>query len=223
MRVLVIPDTHCPAMLPKFPAFLSKVEKKYKCNKVVHVGDVVDNAAISYHEKHPGLSSAPEEYKKARKQLQELSRRFPKVELLLGNHDSLTHRQAITIGLLPEWLRDFENIWGLPKGWKVHPRFSELEIDGILYMHGDHGRSGQFGALKTAQVKFQSVVMGHLHSEFGVWFFANGNTRIFGLNAGCGIDHRVLAFEYGIKFVRKPIIGCAVIIDGHPIPVPMAL
>lgn len=222
-RVLVIPDTHCPCMLPKFPAFLSKVQKQYKTNRVVHVGDLVDNAAISYHEKNPGLSSAPEEYRKARKQLQELTKRFPRVDLLLGNHDALTQRQAVTIGLLPEWLRDFSNIWALPNGWKVHPRFFELEIDGVLYMHGDHGKGGQFGAVKTATTKFQSVVMGHLHSECGVWYFANGNSRIFGCNAGCGIDHKALAFEYGVKFTRKPIVGCAVVIDGHPITIPMEL
>ena len=222
-RVLVIPDTHCPGMLVKFPAFLSSVEKKWKCNKIVHLGDVVDNSAISYHEKHPGLSSASEEYVKARKQLKELVKRFPRLDLLLGNHDALTERQAVTIGLMPEWLRDFNDIWGLPKTWKVHPRFTELEIDGTIYMHGDHGKGGQFGAVKTAMSKFQSVVSGHLHSEFGVWWYANGNAKVFGCNAGCGIDHKQLAFAYGVKFTKKPVVGCAVILDGHPICIPMDL
>lgn len=222
-RVLVIGDTHCPGMLAKYPAFLSKVEKKYKCNRVVHVGDAVDNGALSYHEKHPGLSSAPEEYKKAKKQVQELVKRFPKVDLLIGNHDDLGARQAKTIGLLPEWLRDFNDLWGLPRTWKVHPRFSEIEIDGAIYMHGDHGKGGQYGAVKTAISKFQSVVMGHLHADFGVFYYANGNAKVWGMAAGCGVDHKALAFEYGIKFTRKPIVGCGVVLDGHPITIPMDL
>jgi hypothetical protein len=187
------------------------------------LGDLVDNAAISYHEKHPGLPSAADEYKKAKKQISELTARFPKVTMLIGNHDDLDKRQAKTIGLLPEWLKDFNDIWGLPKGWVVHPRFSEIEIDGILYMHGDAGKVGQFGAVKTAMSKFQSCVTGHLHSEAGVWYYANGNARIFGGNAGCGADHKALAFEYGRKFTKKPIVGCMVVLDGFPLFIPMEL
>lgn len=222
-RILVIPDTHCPAMLSKYPAFLSRVEKKYQCNRVVHLGDLIDNAAISYHEKHPGLSSAPEEYKKAKKQVNELVKRFPKADMILGNHDSLTSRQAVSVGLLPEWLRDFNDIWALPKTWKVHDRFEEIEIDGVLYMHGDSGKGGQFGAVKTAMAKFSNVCMGHLHADFGVFYYANGITRVFGMAAGCGVDHKVLSQQYGRKFIRKPIVGCAVILDGHPIVIPMDL
>lgn len=222
-RVLAIGDTHCPAMHARYTSFLARVRDKYKCNRVVHIGDIVDNASISYHEKHSGLPSASEEYARACKQVSRLCKEFPKCDLLLGNHDALTERQAVTIGLLPNWIKDFKDTWLLPKGWIVHPRFSEIEIDGVLYMHGDSGRGGQFGAMKTAQSKFQSVVMGHLHSEFGCWWYANGNARVFGLNTGCGVDHRVLAMEYGRKFTKKPILGCAVILDGHPICVPMEL
>jgi hypothetical protein len=220
-RVLAVSCTHAPCMLPKFPAFLSKVWDKYQCNRFVHLGDLVDNAAISYHEKHSALSSAPEEYKKAKKQVQEITKRFPKADFLIGNHDALGERQAVTIGLLPEWLRDFNDIWGLPKAWKVHTRYTELEVDGTIYIHGDSGKGGQFGAVKTAMSKFQNLVGGHLHGEAGCWYYANGNARIFGMNVGCGVDHKALAQEYGRKFVKKPIIGCGVVLDGFPIFIPM--
>ena len=52
-RVLVIGDTHCPGMHSKYPSFLQRMYKRHKCNRVVHIGDAVDNAAISYHEKNP--------------------------------------------------------------------------------------------------------------------------------------------------------------------------
>ena len=222
-RVLIIGDTHAAGMLKKYPAFCSKVEKQYKCNKIVHIGDAVDNSAISFHDKHPGLSSPAEEFDKARKQLHELYRRFPNLELLIGNHDALTERQATAAGLLPEWLRSFNDLWDVPK-WKVHPRFSYLEIDGVRYEHGDAGKGGQFGALKTAQARFQSIVMGHLHSQAGAWWHANGNARVFGLAVGCGVDWKLLQFEYGVKFTAKPVIGCGVVLDGKlPIFVPMDL
>jgi predicted phosphodiesterase len=222
-RVLVIGDTHCAGMLQKYPAFLSKVHKQYKCNRVVHIGDAVDNSAISFHDKHPGLSSPAEEYKKARKQLNELYVRFPKMDLLIGNHDCLTERQATAAGLLPEWVRDFGDLWGVPK-WNVHPRFSHIEIDGVRYEHGDAGKGGQFGAVKTSQARFQSVVSGHLHSQAGVWWTCNGNARIFGMNVGCGVDWKLLQFEYGVKFTAKPVIGCGVVLDGRlPMFIPMDL
>lgn len=222
-RVLVIGDTHCAGMLKKYPAFLSNVYKEYRCNRVVHIGDAVDNSSISFHDKHPGMCSPAEEYKKAKAQLHELYSRFPKLDLITGNHDALSERQATAAGLLPDWIRDFRDLWDVPK-WKVHPRFGYVEIDGCRYEHGDAGKGGQFGALKTAQARFQSIIMGHLHGQAGVWWHANGNARVFGLAVGCGIDWKLLQFEYGIKFTSKPVIGCGVVLDGKlPIFVPMDL
>ena len=222
-RVLVIGDCHAPGMEPRYPKFLERISLKHKCNRVVHIGDLVDNSAISYHEKHPGLSSPAEEYKAAKKQIQQLYKRFPRCDLLSGNHDALTERQATTAGLLPEWIRDFRDLWAVP-GWTVHPRFTQLVIDGVIYEHGDAGKGGQFGSVKTSRARFQSVVSGHLHSEAGLWFTCNGNARIFGMNVGCGVDWKLLQFEYGRKFTAKPILGCGVVIDGtYPIFEPMIL
>ena len=221
-RVLVIGDCHMPGMLKTYPAFLSKMHKRYRCNRIVHIGDAFDNSAISYHEKHPGLSSPAEEYKKAKKQAQELYRRFPKLDLITGNHDALNQRQATSAGLLPEWIRDLNDLWDVP-GWKVTDRFGFIEIDGIRYEHGDAGVCSQFGAFKTAKARFQSTVAGHLHAEFGIWYYCNGNARVFGMNVGCGVDSHLLQFAYGKKFTRKPIVGCGVVLDGHPICIPMDL
>lgn len=222
-RVLVIGDTHCPGMLKRYPAFLSKIEKKYRCNRIVHIGDMVDNSAISFHDKHPGCSSASEEYKKAKKQVAELYKRFPKTSLLIGNHDALTERQATSAGLLPEWLKDFSQLWFVPT-WEITPRFGYLEIDGVRYEHGDAGKGGQFSSVKTSRVRFQSTVMGHYHADAGAWWTANGQTKIFGLNPGVGMDHKLLQFEYGMKFTSKPMVGCGVVLDGRlPIFEPMDL
>ncbi len=61
-RVLVIGDTHCPAMLPEYISFLRDTYKQWQCDKVLHIGDVVDWGAISYHEKNPACPSAGDEY-----------------------------------------------------------------------------------------------------------------------------------------------------------------
>lgn len=211
--VLIIPDTHCPAMRRGFVSFLQRIADRYSPDRIVHIGDLVDWASISYHEKHPGLSDARSEYRKALRQVARLYEAFPQADWLIGNHDSLTERQAKTAGILPELLRSYTDVWQVPN-WTTHDRQAVLEIDGVLYSHGETGKGGQNAALKQAKDNFKSTVIGHFHSQAGVQFWANPDYRVFGLSVGCGVDAASLAMEYGRKFAAKPILGCGVVIDG---------
>jgi len=208
--VLVIGDTHMPCMHPGYIRFLKSIEKKHGCKRVVHIGDLVDWAAISYHEKDVSLPSPAEEYKAAKKQVKKLHAAFPQVDILTGNHDALPARKAKTIGIPEEALKDFESLWELD-GWTVHSRFSDLEIDGVIYRHGDKGKGGQYAAHKNAQAEFQSVVQGHLHAQAGVWYHANHKDCVFGMQVGCGVDHGHPAMSYGKVYSAKPIVGCGVV------------
>lgn len=222
-RVLVVGDPHCPGMRKDYVPFLKSIHKKHKCNRVVLIGDVVDNGAISYHERHPGMSAPQEEYKATLRQVATLYKAFPKADWMLGNHDVLTERQMVTAGLLPEWLRDYRDLWEVP-GWKVHPRYAQLNIDGVLYQHGDAGKGGMYSAVKNAKEYFASVVQGHYHSQGGVWWHVNPQHRVFGMQVGCGMDHNILRFEYGRKMAAKPVLGCGVVLEGrHAIFEPMIL
>ena len=211
---LIIGDTHAPAMLEEYPAFLKSVYDKYKCKQVVHIGDLVDNHCISYHEKAPETCSSSE-IDQAIEQIRLLTRIFPKVSLLMGNHDCLVQRQATTAGLPQRMLRDFKDLFDLPRGWQVLPRYHKLVCSGVVYMHGDQGKGGQFAALKNAQAEFCSVVQGHHHSQSGVWYHANENNIVFGMQVGCGIDRKHMQMEYGTKFSAKPVISCGVVIDSQ--------
>ena len=211
-RVLVIGDTHCPGMRVGYVDFLKRIADIHGINRVVHIGDLVDWASISYHEKSPSLHNASREFALAYKQVGQLAKEFAKADLLIGNHDDLTLRQATTVGLPPEVLRNYNDLWGVK--WKVHPRFAKIEIDGVLYSHGDGGRGGQDAALAQAKDQFKSTVIGHYHSQAGTRWWANREFRIFGMSAGCGIDANRLQFDYGRKITAKPVLGCGVVIDG---------
>ena len=50
-NVLVIGDTHIPFEHPGYLDFCKAVEKEFSCNKVVHVGDLIDNHSINFHDK----------------------------------------------------------------------------------------------------------------------------------------------------------------------------
>ncbi len=221
-RVLIIGDTHCPGMRRGYVDFLKRIADRHAVNRIVHIGDLVDWAAISYHEKSPQLLNASAEAKAARRQVQQLAKAFPDVDWLIGNHDALPHRQAESAGLPPELLRSASDFWEID--WVVHPQFTKLEIDGTLLSHGDQDGGGKFAALNQAAANFQSVAIGHFHAQAGVSFMANRNFRVFGMAVSCGIDAPLLQFRYGWKFKQKPILGCGVLIDGkRPIYEPWLL
>ena len=213
-RVLVIGDTHAPCMREDYVPFLKKIHKKYNCNKVVHIGDLVDWHSISYHPSAPSLKDSEKEFAAAKKQVRKLYKAFPKVTWCIGNHDSLTERKASDLELPLSVLKDYQDLWEVP-GWKVVPRFDKHIIEDVIYQHGDRGKSGQVsGAYLNAKEEHMSVVQGHLHAQFGVLYHANTQTRIFGMQVGCGVDHEKAAMNYGKKYNRKPLLGCGVVLDG---------
>jgi predicted phosphodiesterase len=212
-NVLIIGDTHAPCMLESYPKFLKEVKRKYKCTEVVHIGDLVDWSSISYHEIPSSLKNAEEEYEEAYKQVQMLYKAFPNCYWIIGNHDSLTQRQATTAGIPESALKSYQDMWGVPK-WEVIPRYGNVIIDDVLYQHGDRGKGGLMSALKNAKDEYRSVVQGHLHAQAGVWYTANQKERNFGMQVGCGCDHHKEAQAYGKKYNQKPIIGCGVVQDG---------
>jgi hypothetical protein len=162
-----------------------------------------------------GVELSAEELDAAKEQITELVNMFPNVSLLIGNHDALVERQATTAGISAAFLKPFKEQFELPRGWTVYPRYHKLVVDGVIYQHGDQGKSGQFAALKNAQSEFCSVVQGHHHSQSGVWYHANENSLVFGMQTGCGIDRHHMQMAYGTKFSAKPIISCGVVVDSQ--------
>ena len=183
---------------------------KYNCNMVVHVGDEVDNHAISFHDSNPDGLSAGREGKLAQKRLNAWYDAFPNVKVCIGNHTALPERKFKTMGLPQRFIKSYKEAWNAPDGWEWD---YEWEIDGVLYQHGT-GTSGKYPHVNRALNNRQSTVMGHAHSAGGVEYVVGRKDRIFGMCVGCGIDRRSYAMEYGRDFVRKPILGCGVVLHG---------
>ena len=206
-NVMVIGDTHIPFEHRNYLNFCKRIKTAYKPKKVVHIGDLVDNHAISYHEHDPDGWNPAQEMQQADKKLEKWFKAFPDVLLCRGNHDRLIDRKGKTVGLPSRAFKSFRDIWNLPKGWKDDFQF---DIGGVLYMH--EGTScGKYGHIQTAIDHRQSIVMGHLHAIAGVEHLANEKDCIFGMCVGCGIDRHAYAFEYGKKFKRKPVLGCGIV------------
>ena len=213
-RVLVIGDTHAPCMVPAYADWLVDLKEQWECNKVVHIGDLVDMTSLSFHLKKPHQKNPLEEKEKAQEQVDMLVERFPKCDWLLGNHDVLPYRWCDQVGIPESMMKKPGQIWNTKK-WKVHPRYTDLIIDNVIYRHGDKGKGGRLAALSNAIVEFRSVVQGHLHQQAGVEYLANKCERVFGCQTGCGVDADHAAMEYGIKYSQKPILGAAIVLEGE--------
>lgn len=209
--VLVIGDTHCPAMKRGYVRFLQQTADRYQPDRIVHIGDLVDWHACSFHEHSPQLHSPAEEFRRAKRQVKTLVDAFPEADWLIGNHDALTERQATTAGLPTDVLKSYGDLWEVP--WTVHERFAELLIDGVVYTHGE-GPGGMYAFINRAKNRFRSVVMGHYHANAGAVWHANSESRVFGLAVGTGVDHGAMQFAYGRPIPRKPMLGCGVVVDG---------
>ena len=207
--VLVIGDTHLPFSHRNYLEFCKEIQTRCKCETVVHIGDLVDLHACSYHEHSPDGYSPADEMREADKHLLKWFKAFPKVSLCRGNHDQLIDRKRKTAGLPKRCFKDYRDIWGLPTGWIDD---FEFEIDGVLYKHGT-GMSGRYAHVQAAERARQSTVMGHTHASGGVEYIVSSKDCIFGMQVSCGIDRRQYSFEYGKDFARKPVLGCGVVTD----------
>ena len=207
INTLIISDTHIPFCHPDYLTFCKRIHKHFKCSRVVHIGDLVDNHAISYHDHDPDGWSPEDEMKVADAHLKAWFKAFPSVYLCLGNHDRLPDRKGKTVGLPSRCFRTFKQMWNLPLGWQTA---FEWEFDDVLYKHGT-GFSGKYPHMSAAIDARQHCVIGHLHAVSGVEYIANSKQVMLGMSVGCGVHRKTYAFNYGKDFRRKPIVSCGVI------------
>ena len=204
----IIGDTHIPYCLKGYLEFCKTTFEREGVTRVIHIGDLIDNHALSFHDSEPGLKGARGEYLDAKKQLQPWFDNFPKLTLISGNHDRIPARQLTKLGMSPEvYLRPMKDVYEFPKGWE---EISHIVIDKVLYHHGETA-CGVNGFRNDAKDRMTNTVTGHAHGNLGVSYTACDHRLVFGMAVGCGIDNSLMAFAYGKLFKKKPIVGCGVV------------
>lgn len=218
--ILVIPDQHFPFSHIQIFQFLKAVKAKYKPDKVVNLGDEIDGHSFSMHNHSPNLPSPHDEFGLAIKQLKHLYKLFPEVDVLESNHGSLVYRRAEMNGLPKRVIMSYNQILEAPKTWRWHSDLVLYGSDGnpIYFCHGLSADS-----LRNSKNKSMNFISGHFHSKFEIRYWANSLNLYWGVISGCLIDYKSLAFEYGRNMLDKPILGCTIIRNGHPILIPMVL
>lgn len=213
MRVGVIGDTHLPFCLDGYMEFCLDTFESWGCDTFVHIGDLVDHHALSFHDSEPLLKGADGELMDAREALSPWYSAFPDLRVCEGNHDLIPARQLKKIGMEAEvWMRPLKEIYDMPDGWELVP---DVTIDGVLFHHG-YTANGVNGFRNDAIKRMCRTVTGHAHGNAGISASASEHRLVWGMAVGCGVDVASLAMVYGKHFLQKPVIACGVVIDGDP-------
>lgn len=207
----IIADTHFPFEHPDYLDFCKDIFDAHRVDQVVQIGDMFDFYFLSFHPTSANAMSGNEEINKAMESKEKWQEVFPEIKILIGNHEARLMRRY-NYGLIPSRLQKTINeAFGFPDTWTVH---QNLEIDGVLYIHGHGAKGGRDAAINNAIAARQSVVQGHTHLYGGVKYDTSFGGTVFGLNVGCGVDESQYVFSYAKLSPQSGTLGCGVVIGG---------
>ena len=199
----VFSDNHAPFSQEGAKEHCYTTFDTHNVKSIVHCGDLWDHHRISRHTTEPDAMGAVEEWEAAMLDIREWADYFPKMHIILGNHDLIPYRQAKEVGLPKTFLRDLQRVYKVGKGWEF---YKKLFDNNILFLH-DAG-SGMYGAFNKARQMSCSVVAGHTHRFPGVIYFSNPLHLFFGMQLGCTADKEAYSMRYSNQEVT---LGCGII------------
>jgi hypothetical protein len=199
--------------------FLAALKRKYKPQLVVSVGDLGDFHNISFHKSDPRLPNANDELLALQKNSKELEKLFPKMIITQGNHDALPKRRLFEEGIPESFLKPYNDIYGVGKGWQFVDDLTLKDGDEIIYVAHGIVKDGK----RLAAQRGVHVVQGHYHTEARIDYVSNPRNLLWSMQVGCLIDRIALAFAYDKLNLNRPIIACGMVVNGQPKLEPMIL
>jgi len=210
-RVLVIGDVHLPFERKDYLQFCKDTYKEYQCNRVVFIGDIIDNNYASFHSNDPDADySAGTELDLCVERVKDWYNAFPDAEVCIGNHDAIIMRKAFDSGVPRVWIKEFNDVLGTPTWQWV----TDTYIDGVRYVHGHKSSKARTAARRD----MVSTITGHFHTDFYIDYMFGKTRAIFAMAVGCGIDDSQYAFAYAAGG-KKNAIGCGVVLNGGQTPI----
>ena len=215
-NVLVIGDLHEPFCLDGYLEHCIETYSKYNCNRVVFIGDVIDNHYSSYHETDSDGLGGSDELERTIDKIALWYKAFPNADVTIGNHDRIIMRKAQSSAIPSKWIKQYKEVLNTPN-WNF---VEEVIYNNVRYVHGDKSSKARTAAKRD----MMSTVTGHFHTDLYVeWMF--GKTRaIFAMGVGCGINSKSYAMGY-MQGGKKEAVACGVVLNNGltPITIPMPL
>ena len=208
-NILVIGDLHEPFCLDGYLDWCLEQYEAFNCNQVIFIGDIIDAHGFSYHEPDPDGMSSGLELETAIKKIAKWYEAFPQADVMIGNHDRMASRKAMSGGIPAAWIRSYNEVLSTP-GWNW---LESVIYDDVLYEHGEGGQ-----AAAKAKNNLMSSVCGHTHTLAYVQWFVGKRFKVFGMQVGCGVDSTTYAAAYAKNF-KKQSIGCSVVLNNGELPI----
>ena len=219
-RILLVSDMHLPYGHQDTLPFLAYLKAKYKPTRVICLGDELDKHSLSFHSHDPDLASPSDELARALPMIKQLKKMFTKMDILESNHGSLAYRRAKANGIPRGYLKSYNDVLGVDSDWVWHYEMTVTLPNGNkVYLH--HGKAADIKKLSTSLG--MCAVSGHYHQTFKVDYWANSLGLYWGMNVGCLIDDKSLAFAYNNCNLHRPLIGTGLIIDSQPVLAPLLM
>lgn len=219
-RILWLTDLHAPFSHKNTLQFLRDLHAKYNFTRIICAGDEADSQATNMHSVNPDLPSAGDELAMTKDFLKELAGIFPVMDLLESNHTSLAYRRAFKAGISKGYMKNYNEIFDAPVGWRWHDDLM-ITLPNGQDCYFCHGKSSD--GLKLSRNMSCNVAQGHFHSKFAIQYWSNPNNLYWSMQAGCLVDDKSMALAYNKLTLERPIIGVGAIINSHPILIPMEL
>lgn len=214
--ILVLPDLHFPWADQQGVEMAHRWAKKHKPDLIVQLGDITDQKMWSRWPTDPDDMSPHQEFEAMLSGLQDLSKRFPKMVILSGNHDRRLYTKAAESKLPTKMLKTLQDLvpargWD----WRLDPR-KKLIVPtargNVLFLHGDE--SGGTPLAKAVAVG-TNVCMGHTHKT-SITYRQTMDKFVWGFEAGHLMDVESKAADYAAASPVGAACGFGVIKYGVP-------
>ena len=221
-RSLWISDTQCPYMHQDGYMFLRAVKKKYgPFDLVGHIGDEIDNTALSDFDPNPDGLTHGQELEASVEQLEPIYELFPKVIVFNSNHvEGRIERRRKRAGFSRLFLRQVKDVIGAPAGWQWKDDLTiKLPTGQRCYITHGLDKNG----LNLTKSFGMCTIQGHHHTKFAIQYHSTPHYLNWAMQIGCLIDSKAEAFAYAKKNKDRDILGLGLVINGLPLLVPMLL
>ena len=214
MKILVIGDPHLPSPDWDLMKEIYNFNKTFKAHKIVCVGDITDQKTWSKYGRDTDDVGNNEEWAMTYQACKELAKMFPRMEIILGNHDLRHFKAANQAGVPSQLVKTLKEALGVP-GWNWYDTSrGPLMLDGVGYIHGDE--EAGTALQKAGKVGFP-IVQGHDHK--GIIEYLQPVHRklpLWGMSAGCTADKDGAGMRYAKKMLRKSFNCYATVVNGVP-------
>lgn len=204
-KVLICPDVHLPYHHKQSWDTFLEVARKWKPDKLVILGDMVDFDEVSSHPKDP-TKRVPfdEEVRKSNVEMDRLSKIYiPEVYFCEGNHETRLLRY---LGDRAPELAGVVNVRQLlqirDRGWKW-VSYGDYCTIGKLHFTHDVGFSGENAAKQSVMAFGGNIIIGHTHRAVGHYVSTINGDRHVGWTMGWLGDPTCISYRHKARVARE--------------------